>query len=314
MGTNGRCDWMAGIPDTTRIHDIIIPGTHDSATFNRADGNYDKCQDKTIYEQLEMGIRFIDIRLRWFINTSASGSAPASQRGNFTVYHGSNWQYVYFDGDSWISPSDTGMKDFPLQDCLRFLEEHPSETIVMQVKQEHWDDHAEEMGFAQAFKDLVARHDPAGTKFYVGTSVPTMDAARGRIVIVNRDGALGTGYALGRGYGIRWNWPDADRGIDDPGYLYVEDNYKDTTSAAKEANITRSLTKAITRQASDTTWVVTFVSCAPGNASPSSWASSMNPYVADFVRSEGTGSKFGTVVMDFPPDDLVGLLLTQYTS
>jgi len=308
-----RSDWMAGIPDTTPIHDIVIPGTHDSATFNRADGNYDKCQDKTIYEQLTMGIRFLDIRLRWFINTSAPAGAPASQLGNFTVYHSSNWQYVYFDEDSWISPSDSGMKNFPLQDCLRFLEENPSETIIMQVKKEYWKNDAEKHGFAQAFKDMVARHDPNGTKFYVGTTVPTMEQAKGRIVIVNRDGALGYGYAQGSGYGIRWTWPDDKRGVDSPGYLYVEDNYADTTSAAKEANIKRALDKAVSRPVADTTWVVTFVSCAPGNASPYSWASSMNPYVAGYVKDEGTGSKFGTVVMDFPPDDLVGLLLTQYT-
>lgn len=303
-----RSRWMASIPGNPGLHDIVIPGTHDSATFNRADGNYDKCQDKTIYEQLRMGIRFVDIRLRWFINTSAPAGAPPEQLGNFTIYHGGTWQSVYFDGGSWISPDNPGMQNFPLQDAMRFLQEYPSETVIMHIKQEYSDNAAERVGFAQAFKDMVARNDPLGTKFYVGTTVPSMADARSRIVIVNRDGALG------RSYGIPWTWPDADRGIDSPGVLYVEDNYADTTSAAKEANIKRGLDRAISRPASDATWVVTFVSCAPGNASPSAWADDMNPYVADYVKREGTGSKFGTVVMDFPPDDLVGLLLTQYTA
>ena len=304
-------DWMSRIAKTTSISQINIPGTHDSGTFEHSQSpsvNYDICQTQTIYQQLQMGIRFLDIRLRWFINTSANSSTPPKDQGNFTVYHSNNWQNLYFDQSSWRSPDDTGMQHFILQDCLRFLKRYPSETIVMSIKKEYYKNDAERDGFDQAFRDLIARHDN-GDNFYTGTTVPTLEDARGRIVIVNRDNALDSSY------GIEWAWPDGDRGIDNPGVLYVEDNYKDTTSSAKEANILRSLNKATGKALVDQTWVVTFVSCAPGNAPPVDWASDMNAYVDEYVTNQLMANRntyFGTVIMDFPPQELVDRLISQY--
>jgi hypothetical protein len=144
-------------------------------------------------------------------------------------------------------------------------------------------------------------------KFYTRGQVPTLQDTRGRIVIVNRD------HALGSHYGITWNWPDADRGIYTQGRLFVEDNYKDVTSSAKEANIKRGLDKATGRAAGDTTWYATFLSCAPGNASPESWAEDMNAYASAYIQGANPRAHFGTVIMDFPPQELVDKILYKHT-
>jgi len=62
-GTDGA-SWMAGIEDSTPINELSIPGSHDTgATHSIADvaGIF---QTLGIYDQLNIGIRFLDIRLQ----------------------------------------------------------------------------------------------------------------------------------------------------------------------------------------------------------------------------------------------------------
>ena len=70
-------NWMAGIPDRTRLFDLYIPGSHDAATgyFDRRDYSSNinvqpaqgvMTQDKraSYQAQLENGIRYLDLRFR----------------------------------------------------------------------------------------------------------------------------------------------------------------------------------------------------------------------------------------------------------
>lgn len=54
--------WMAGIPDDTLLSNMTIPGTHDSPA--RTTIPFTKTQNLTITQQLALGIRFFDLRLR----------------------------------------------------------------------------------------------------------------------------------------------------------------------------------------------------------------------------------------------------------
>ena len=61
-------DWMSYLDDNLKISQINLPGTHDSGTkrvkFSLIDATASaQCQDTTITEQLNHGIRFLDIRL-----------------------------------------------------------------------------------------------------------------------------------------------------------------------------------------------------------------------------------------------------------
>ena len=49
--------------DDNYLSELNIAGTHDSATAFVAMENAARCQDKTIAEQLDMGVRLLDIRL-----------------------------------------------------------------------------------------------------------------------------------------------------------------------------------------------------------------------------------------------------------
>lgn len=56
-------NWMSGIKDDTAISDISMPGTHDSGTQNVDLPIWSKTQNLSISEQLNIGVRYFDLRL-----------------------------------------------------------------------------------------------------------------------------------------------------------------------------------------------------------------------------------------------------------
>ena len=59
---------MENLTDEADIRTILYPGTHDSGTYKLGGSPIDrfaKCQNLSIREQLEAGIRFIDIRVKY---------------------------------------------------------------------------------------------------------------------------------------------------------------------------------------------------------------------------------------------------------
>ena len=57
-------DWMSKVSDDVNILDLSIPGTHDSGAQHSIADVAGKCQDLSISSQLEIGVRFLDIRLQ----------------------------------------------------------------------------------------------------------------------------------------------------------------------------------------------------------------------------------------------------------
>lgn len=137
-------DWMGRVADGTSAAALTIPGTHDSGTKNGPQkGVLDGAesfipilgikevsyaivaqlvitQDMSIKDQLKAGIRFLDIRCN-------------NNGDNFGIQHG-----IYDIVDTTFN----GV----LQDCVDFLREHPSEIILMSLKEEG-DSHNSKLGF-----------------------------------------------------------------------------------------------------------------------------------------------------------------------
>ena len=59
-------NWMSGISDSTALTDITMPGTHDSGTRNVDLPAWSKTQTLSITEQLNIGVRYFDLRLSMF--------------------------------------------------------------------------------------------------------------------------------------------------------------------------------------------------------------------------------------------------------
>ena len=60
---DGSC-WMASLSDDMPLSQVVLPGSHDSATEKIFFASIARCQHLTIPQQLEVGCRFLDLRLR----------------------------------------------------------------------------------------------------------------------------------------------------------------------------------------------------------------------------------------------------------
>jgi 1-phosphatidylinositol phosphodiesterase len=102
--------WMASLPDDANITALSIPGTHDTMTAALASTLPLQCQNWDLPTQLRAGIRYLDIRAR--------------------VVPGDRIHIFHADADTGFDLSDV------LQTAFDFLDENPSEIIVMRLKEE----------------------------------------------------------------------------------------------------------------------------------------------------------------------------------
>ncbi len=153
--------WMAGLSHDTKVCELSIPGTHQSVCFKW--GPPCVCQSWPLLDQLYRGIRFVDIRFRHYRN----GLQIHHDRWN----QGLTFQQV-------------------IEDCLKFLDDYPSETILMRVKQEHTAE-GNSQPLMETFKKCLVPKD----RFWLEQTIPNMRQVRGKIVILrNFAGDKKVGY------------------------------------------------------------------------------------------------------------------------
>ncbi|MFD3419032.1 phosphatidylinositol-specific phospholipase C [Streptomyces decoyicus] len=240
-------DWMSGLGDATPVQRLTIPGTHDSGA--RKGGPWVACQNTSVDAQLNSGVRFLDVRCRAIDNV-------------FAIHHGAFYQELMF-GDV-------------LNACRAFLRAHPSETVLMRVKQEYSEVSAEE--FRRIFGIYL---DDKGYRslFRLDAGLPTLGQARGRVVLLaDSDGLGGVRYA-------------------DPQLFDIQDDYM-AEPFGKYPKIEAQFRKAVTQPGK---LFVNYVSTA-ALLPPRSNADRLNPQVKNLLAgSEGSAwTGLGIVPMDFP--------------
>lgn len=177
-------DWMKNIPSDYLISNINLPGTHNSCAQFINFKLISKCQNKNIFDQLKMGIRFLDIRFNFdgnnlFINHSfLKCKASKSKKENLLF-------------------SDV------LASCETFLKENPTEVILMSIKREAGKSEEETFDF---FYNTYAKSKDI---FYLKNEVPFLNEVRGKIVLFNRCGA-----------DIKTTYTDENTGINLTGWPY----------------------------------------------------------------------------------------------
>eukprot|EP00092_Neocalanus_flemingeri_P007360 GFUD01007947.1.p1 GENE.GFUD01007947.1~~GFUD01007947.1.p1 ORF type:complete len:274 (-),score=50.65 GFUD01007947.1:756-1547(-) len=184
----GLNNWMSFVEDGQKINKISIPGTHDTMSNGKHctvlvpnchrdwvnDGktillDYVQTQDLSLKTQLEMGIRYLDIRLRHYGDS-------------FTIHHGPFYLFYNFDD--------------VLGTVTSFLKKQPSETIIISYQEEHTAIPGGK-SFAEVFnlyvnKPAYKRYIYGSTNQAVYNNVPTLKTVRGKIVFYNKGGKSGT--------------------------------------------------------------------------------------------------------------------------
>lgn len=147
--------WMAALPGRLPISALSIPGTHNAAALFEPVAGTAKCQDLPLAAQLEAGVRFLDIRCRHVRDGFSIHHGPVDQRQDFTAV---------------------------IATCSGFLATHRSETVILSVQREFT---AEDnrLSFEQVFDAHTARNPGL---WWLSDKIPTLDEARGRIVLLRR--------------------------------------------------------------------------------------------------------------------------------
>lgn len=178
---------LTGLGDDTYLSEINIAGTHDSATAYVAMENTARCQDKTIAEQLRMGVRLLDIRL--------------TKKGN-------EFYLVHSLADCYSDKNKTQRMTFGevLDTCKSFLKDNPKETLIISIKQDRgiinrW--------FFPPFYDKYIRGDESC--WYLSDKVPTLGECRGKLVLMRRCRVWKSFYKTSEG-GMNFSfWKDQDK-------------------------------------------------------------------------------------------------------
>ncbi len=269
--------WMSGLQDNISLSKISIPGTHDSGA--RVDApvvsGTAKTQDLSIAEQLNAGVRFLDIRCRHIDNA-------------FTIHHGAIYQNLNFDD--------------VLNACYTFLNSHPSETIIMSVKEEY-DASNTTRSFEQTFDSYVQKNP---SKWDLGANIPTLGAVRGKIKLLRR-------FSSGTAKGINASpWADNTTfDINNSGVqLKVQDYYKVTNNDDKWNGISSLLNEA--KNDTNGKLFVNFTSGYKpgifGIPSIPTVSNNINPRLKTFFQTNTHGS-FGIMPVDFVNAELSELIV-----
>ncbi len=174
--------WMMNISDDTELGDINIPGTHDSAAINKHFKDIYARHYANITEQLNSGIRLLDVRIQLAKNDDGS------------------FRFLTCHGNIGSSLSLNTYQSFEslLVECDDFLRANPTETIIMSLKvdDDRLDSEEEDEKAFEELKNIIYKYSVRPYQAELGT----LGEARGQIILFNR---LNSDNDLG--YPISWN-------------------------------------------------------------------------------------------------------------
>lgn len=289
--------WMRDIPDNARVLSLSIPGSHNSCSVGGILG-FSKTQNLDLSDQLNAGIRFLDIRLSHY-------------QDNLFVHHD-----VVHMGKCYADV---------LSSCSTFLTLYPSETILLSVKDEGRHDSMlgrfapsrvfgksrgdpmnwviRSNSFEDAFKARTWERVEDPSLFYnlasplpddslVNanlTSKTTLGEVRGKIILLRR-------FEAGQGVGFDLSyWPEnmRFRSLTNPAYA-VEDHWRGPGEDDKYHFVITHIDEARRRDPRDL--YITFSSAVNLNAR--SYSKTINPRLSSYLEKSPRG-RVGIIVMDY---------------
>lgn len=282
--------WMATLDDETKLSAVTIPGTHDTCAQYVSLRYIFQCQDTSVEEQLENGYRYLDIR----IALAEKDKEPALViKHNFTVCR------------KGASPfSDKIYLEDVIADVEAFLEENPTETVILCMKAENGDD-----DIAQVQKLLYGQIEKNENRWYLKNEIPTMDEVRGKMVLATRfEDEIGVGEER---RGLNFNWIDqGDKTVVDEPYvlsminetekLWVQDRFNYNT----DDKINAIVDDLENSQAADDTFSLNFTSTTGSKAvgHPKKYATAINRYLMEYDWQQSVS--YGILIVDFATEEL----------
>lgn len=285
-------DWMSQLPDSTKVRNLSIPGSHDSAssgvgtTLGGA-----KTQAYKISEQWDKGARAFDLR----------------PNKNMDIYHG-------------IASCNTSMKDV-FETVVSKISDSKEFAIFIIRYEEEADKGLLGTGktdrplFTSNLKSLLETYRDYTVEFSPSLKVKNV---RGKIVVLVRDEFDSDLAASVRNYNSSQNLNDQKNASMSMGRtrvrLYVQDCFEYESNDVKQ-NMIKSMVDESSANTYYPMWVVNHTSGYQGTSSSDSKvkdnAKAMNAYLADYLTNNGVATraadevngKTGIVLMDYAGHD-----------
>lgn len=275
VGASLNNNWMSKIDDSKYLSEISIPGTHDTAALYEPISGTAKCQNLTLEEQLNAGIRYIDIRCR-------------SYKDSFEIYHGAIYQKLNFDD--------------VINTCTNFLSDNPTETIIMSVKEEY-----NPLGSIKTFEEILKSYLEKNKSIWLlNDRIHQLGEVRGKIVLLRRFSAKETPLGIDAS-----NWQDNTTfDINNSANLTIQDCYKVSDNSDKWAAITNLYSQAKSSAANNL-----YINYTSGYQSKflipniTSVSNYINPKLINYFN-ENTSGNFGISVVDFIDEDISSAIIS----
>ncbi|MFJ9948245.1 phosphatidylinositol-specific phospholipase C domain-containing protein [Kitasatospora sp. NPDC091207] len=299
LGSTSRADWMKDLAGGTPLSALSLPGTHETLAIRGLE--LTKAQQdfgisgQTLAVQLDRGIRAVDIRVR------------VTEGKYFTIHHAKEYQSANFDD--------------VLSKARTFLQQHPSETLLMRLRAEcprsnisitdcTNDPSTVTSQNIRTIFDRYANTDYSGL-FYKESTVegkptatPTLSQARGKIVLTQFDNVEAE-------YGIA-SYND-----------HTEDTYNNPGISAKFEKVKANVERAVAGSGGQ--FYVTYTSASGGGATPlfyaggSGWDPArqqpsvlgINPQFMRYLNGGGGNGRIGVIMMDYPGWALVENIIAR---
>lgn len=193
-----------------------------------------------------------------------------------------------------------------LEQCYRFLDENPSETIVFQFK----NDSGKEM--EHCFDILFHRYIKNNqSKWYLENRSPLMNEARGKIILIRRCKMLQSNEYNPHNTGIDFSkWIEQDKPVPEPLTLktggenemsfVIQDRYKYKPEPRWNDCIMPFLNAMTDFRG---TYIINYLSTAGGLKGPYNNSKYINPAFMKYPLKKNT--YYGMIYVDFPTEELV---------
>ena len=266
-------NWLSHIDDTKPLSELTIPGTHDSATYKTSwitGFGYVKCQSLSFEEQFNAGCRFLDIRCRLYQNA-------------LVCHHSSYYMHLNFDD--------------VINACQSFLNAHPTETVIMCLKEEYKQEQST-ITWVEAVRTYIEKNP---SLWHLENEVPILGKVRGKIVLARR-------FYCGRKMGINASFRDnrtfsfTFRWNPTPQKLICEDRYNPGTLVEKQRLITANITDAESHNDANNFYWTFSSGYITLWYTPKGMAAALNPWLKKTIVNNG--KQKGLVIVDFLDEDL----------
>ena len=198
--SNKYADWMSSLDDKTSLREVNMPGSHDTMALYSIGDLAGQCQSLSLKEQLNLGVRFLDIRLKEDNNKLKAVHGFIDQNASFKTI---------------------------TKTVESFINKHPQEFLIMSIKEE-----------ANASKSKISFEDNLKTYlnsdiYLKGNDIPEkVGDVRGKILLLSRYANSTIGIPAYSG------WEDSAT-FALPNDIYVQDTYKITSALEKQTQIVR---------------------------------------------------------------------------